>query len=86
VIVMALLDVASAASARQELSLPHSGIAVETSRGVTLVGLEGRVRRTLPGFRFRFLGVERLGQIELRNRSGRGYGLRAGVLARTAAD
>jgi hypothetical protein len=43
---MALLGAMSAASARQEASLPHSGIAVETSRGVTLVGLDGRVRRT----------------------------------------
>lgn len=86
VAVMALLGATSAVSARQETSLPRSGIAVETSRGVTLVGLDGRVRRTLSGFRFRVLGVERLGQIELRDRSGRGYELRAGLLARTAAD
>jgi hypothetical protein len=53
---------------------------------VDLVGLDGRVRRTLPGFRLCFLGVERPGQVELRDRTGRGYELRAGVLARTAAD
>lgn len=86
VAVLALLSGTTSATAREETSLPRSGIAVETSRGVDLVGLDGRLRRTLPGYRFRSVGVERPGQIGLRDRSGRGYELRGGRLARAAAD
>jgi hypothetical protein len=77
---VALLSAASAASARENVTLPRSGLAVETNGAVTLVGLDGRVRRTLPGFRLRFTGVERAGQVELRDASGKHYELRAGAL------
>jgi hypothetical protein len=43
------------------------------------------VRRSLAGFRFRWIGVERPGQVELRDRAGGGYELRGGVLVRAAA-
>jgi hypothetical protein len=86
VVLVALAAPMGAAAARDDRALPRTGLAVETNRGVDLVGLDGRVRRTLPGYRFRVWGVERRGQIELRDRSGRGYDLRAGVLAPRAAD
>lgn len=85
-VLLALLGVTTSASGRQDTSLPRFGIAVETGRGVNLLALDGRVLRTLSGFRIRFSAVERPGQIQLRDRSGQGYELRPGVLARTPAD
>jgi hypothetical protein len=40
---LVLLSGTTSAAARQETSLPRSGIAVETNRGVDVVGLDGRV-------------------------------------------
>jgi hypothetical protein len=70
------------AGAGAEGGLPRTGIAVQTRSGVVLVDLQGRVRRSLPGFTFRSLGLERPGQVELRDRAGRAYELRAGMLVR----
>jgi len=76
----------SAASASREPALPAGGLAVQTSSAVRLVGLDGRLRRTLPGYRFRAVGVNRLGQVELRSPDGRAYELRGGRLVRVPAD
>lgn len=84
--VLPLPALVGAASARHGTALPRAGIAVETRQGVDLIDLDGHLRRSLPGFRFRGLGVERPGQVELRDRSGRGFELRAGALVRAAAD
>lgn len=81
---LALLAGTTSASAQQDASLPRSGIAVQTSRGVELVSLDGRTLRTLSGYRIRVFSVERPGQVQLRDRSGRNYELRAGILAPTA--
>jgi hypothetical protein len=70
----------SAAAARPVDPLPRTGLAVETERGVALVSLEGRTLRTLPGYRFRGLGLERPGQVGLRDGTGRQYVLRAGAI------
>jgi hypothetical protein len=82
----AVLVAAAAASPQRDQPLPHSGFAVATSRGVDLVGLDGRLRRSLPGYRFRALGIERQGQVELRDRAGRYFELRQGVLAPVEAN
>jgi hypothetical protein len=83
---LALLAGTTSTPAQQNASLPRSGIAIQTSRGVDLVSLEGRVLRALSGYRIRVFSVERPGQVELRDRSGRAYEVRAGILAPAAVD
>lgn len=63
-------------------ALPPTGLAVQTGDGVTLIDLHGRVLRSLPGFSFRAVAVERPGQIELRDSAGSWYELRSGSLLR----
>lgn len=82
---LSLASLGSSASSRSSAQLPREGLAVQDARGVTLVGVDGRVRRTLPGFRLRFT-VERPGQVQLRAGSGESYELRRGVLARVATN
>jgi hypothetical protein len=63
-------------------ALPGTGIAVQTDRGVVLVDVGGHVRRFLSGFSLRVGAVERQGQVEVRDRAGKAYELRAGALVR----
>ena len=86
VVAGAAVTLAAVASASPDAPLPTSGLAVQTSRGVQLVGLDGRLRRTLAGYRFRASGVTRLGQVELSARDGRAYELRRGRLVRVSAS
>jgi hypothetical protein len=81
-VAFAVAGSASGAVAGGGIALPRTGIAVETGRGVALVDIGGRVRRFLPGFSLREGAVERPGQVELRDRAGKPYELRAGALVR----
>jgi hypothetical protein len=83
---LAALPLLPPAAAARWATLPRTGIAVATSRGVDLVDLAGHVRRSLAGYGFRLVGLERPGQVELRDRRGHGYELRGGELVRVRAD
>jgi len=70
----------------QQQPLPRTGFAVQTATGVVLVDPAGHVARTLTGYRFRDQGVERAGQIELRDASGRDFELRGGQIVRVPGN
>ena len=76
-----LLGVPAQLPSRAQAPLPASGIAVQTSAGVVLTDPSGRIEKTLAGYRLRSEGVERPGQVELRDRGGHDWELRAGKLA-----
>ena len=62
--------------------LPRDGIAIQTAQSVVLIDPSGRVLQVLKGYRLRDQGVQRSGQVELSDASGRDFELRAGRLVR----
>jgi hypothetical protein len=84
--VLGLSTIVASAAGGREVLLPRSGVAVQTSLGVELVGLDGRLRSTLGGFRFRSTPMHRPGQVALRDRAGKSYELRGGILTPVAAN
>ncbi|HVS86494.1 MAG TPA: hypothetical protein VHD91_12770 [Gaiellaceae bacterium] len=70
----------------QQPALPRTGFAIQAATGVVLVDPAGHVVRTLKGYTLRDDGVERAGQVELRDASGHDFELRAGRLAAVPRD
>jgi hypothetical protein len=76
----------SGAASSVTRTLPLTGLAVETARGVSLLDLGGRVRRRLPGLRLRDIGLEPQGRVVLVDRRRRAYEIAGGSLVRVPAD
>jgi hypothetical protein len=74
--------VIAALAAAAALALPASGVAVESHGAVRLLGLDGHVVRTLPGWRIAPAFGTPVGPVYLRDRARRVWRLEHGALSR----